>query len=248
MWRARPTRSIPSRKWWCSAGFTKSVIKAHNVPDAGALYDHFIVRMNEIVRKHGKQTLVWEGFQGKGSENCIIPDNVIVFAWETMYQTPQSLLANGYTLVNAAWRPLYIVGDESRDPETIYQWNPLLWKNHFRHAPSFIPIQLHPDTVLPDGTRIGRKVIGANMSVWEQKEDTEEIPFLRQRLPAMSERIWNPAAGRDLTDFRERLLPLDAKVAHLMAPIRFTFAGLTDPNARKPSHAESWHNRPLQIR
>ena len=37
----------------------KAYIKAHNVPDASALYDHFIVRMNEIVRKHGKQTLVW---------------------------------------------------------------------------------------------------------------------------------------------------------------------------------------------
>jgi len=225
----------------------KAYIKAHNVPDAGALYDHFIVRMNEIVRKHGKQTLVWEGFQNKGSENCVIPDNVIVFAWETMYQTPQSLLNNGYTLVNAAWRPLYIVGDESRDPESIYQWNQLLWKNHFRHAPSFIPIQLAPDTVLPDGSKIGQKVIGANMSVWEQKEDIEEIPFLRQRLPAMSERIWNPAAGRSLTDFRQRLVHLDAKVARLMAPIRFTFDGLTDPNARKPSHAESLHNRPLQI-
>jgi len=225
----------------------KAYIKAHNLPYTQALYDHFIVRMNEIVRKHGKQTLLWEGFQGKGTKNCVIPDNIIVFAWETMYQRPDSLLDNGYTLVNAAWRPLYIVGDESRYPENIYNWNIYRWEHHFRHAPSFVPIQVSPDTVLPDGKKIGEKVIGAAMSVWEQTEDTEEIPFLRYRLPAMNERIWNPAAGRTMKDFYARLLNLDAKAALLMTPVRLSCEGLTDPQARAARHAENFHNRPLKI-
>jgi hexosaminidase len=39
----------------------------HAIGDDEELYRDFIVRMNEIVKKHGKQTVVWEGFEVGGN-------------------------------------------------------------------------------------------------------------------------------------------------------------------------------------
>lgn len=214
----------------------KEYIKLHKLPYAHALYDHFIVRMNEIIRKHGRQTVIWEGFGGKGAENAIIPDNVLVLSWETMYQVPDSLLANGYTIVNATWRPLYIVGDTTRYPEDIYSWNMYLWKNHYRYCPSYIPIQLEPNP----------KVIGGQMSIWEQMEQTE-VPRLRHRLGAMSERIWNPTAGKSFKDFYKRILAIDEKAGLLLTPFKIAAIGLTDPMANGYHDVENWHNQPLKL-
>ena len=214
----------------------KAYIAKYKLAYPHEFYTHFIGRMNDIVRKHGKTMVLWEGFGGKGGPKSPIPDNVIVLAWETMYQLPQDLLANGFTIVNATWRPLYIVGDTTRYPKDIYDWNRYLWKNHFRFAPSFIPIQLPPND----------RVIGGQMSVWEQTEDTE-IARLRYRLPAMSERIWAPDAGRSFDDFYKRMLALDEKAGLLMTPARIKAAGLTDPSACGYNHQENWHNQPLTL-
>ncbi|MCY2930248.1 MAG: family 20 glycosylhydrolase, partial [Planctomycetota bacterium] len=214
----------------------KAYVAKYKLAYPHELYTHFIGRMNDIVRKHGKTMVVWEGFNGKGGPNSTIPDNVIVLAWETMYELPQSLLANGFTIVNATWRPLYIVGDTTRYPRDIYDWNLYLWKNHWRYAPSFIPIQLPANP----------RVIGAQMSVWEQTEETE-IARLRFRLPAMAERIWAPAAGQSFEDFYRRLLALDDKAALLLTPARLRATGLTDPAACGYNHQENWHNQPLRL-
>jgi hypothetical protein len=93
------------------------------------------------------------------------------------------------------------------------------------------------------------------MSVWEQTEDSE-VPRIRLRLPAMSERIWNPdwpadssarASEKAFKGFMARLQPLDAKAGLLMTPIRLQFDGLTDPSASGYHNKENWHNRPLTI-
>ena len=51
-------------------------------------------------------------------------------------------------------------------------------------------------------------VIGAQMCAWEQPESLE-LPSLRSRVPAMMERIWNPAAGRTYSDFERALAASD---------------------------------------
>jgi hexosaminidase len=53
------------------------------------------------------------------------------------------------------------------------------------------------------------------MCAWEQGEKTE-LPSLRKRLPAMSERIWNPDAGRNYRDFAARLNATDAALSKLL--------------------------------
>ena len=43
-------------------------------------------------------------------------------AWETAYQRPEHLLEDGFSIVNASWMPLYVVGQRKWSPEQIYGW------------------------------------------------------------------------------------------------------------------------------
>jgi hexosaminidase len=151
---------------------------AHKLSNVQELYRQFLVRMNEIVKRHGKQMIVWEGFSKDGQVE--IPRDIIVMEFETAYQLPQDLLAGGYKVVNTSWKPLYVVNDKKWEPQYIYNfWNPYRWENPFPQHPSFTPIQLEQTP----------QVIGAMMCAWEQDQDIE-LSSLRQRLPAMSEHAW----------------------------------------------------------
>ena len=155
--------------------------------DIHELYRYFIVRINEIVKKYDKQMLVWEGFRKEGKIK--IPKDIIVFEFETLYNHPQNLIEDGYTIVNNSWTPLYAVygGVKNKmaqravwSPEKIYQWNKWRWEHFSKTVPGYNPIQLK-ETPL---------VLGGQMCSWEQSGDAE-IPVLRKRLPVFSERVWN---------------------------------------------------------
>jgi hexosaminidase len=53
------------------------------------------------------------------------------------------------------------------------------------------------------------------MCAWEQPENAE-IPSLRGRVPAMSERLWNPSAKKDFADFSKRFGACDKMLTKLM--------------------------------
>jgi len=219
--------------WLARVGGTpeaKAYMAKHGLRNPHDLYLKHIVRMNEIVKRHGKQTVLWEGFGGTGSPSVQIPKDILVIAWETMYQLPQSLLKNGYTLINCAWKPLYVVNDTRWAPEYIYGWNMWRWENHWVHAPSFTPIQIEPTD----------RVIGAQMCVWEQAA-YKAIPSLRKRLAAMSERTWNPKAGRTYKDFNERFQSTDRVLSRVLHPFAVSAGGLTDPDYEGPFfNRENW--------
>jgi len=212
-----------------------ALMRAEGIQDVEELYRHFLVRMNEIVRSHGKQTIVWEGFRKNGEIE--IPRNVLVMAWETAYQLPQDLLAGGYTLVNVSWKPLYVVRNRRWSPEKIYAWNPYRWENWYRPAPSSRPIQLQPDP----------RVIGGQMAAWEQTE-IMEVPSLRRRLPALAERTWNPSMGRSYTDFSARLTSTDDLLQRLIRPATVHLQGVTDPGYSGPTfNREHWFRDTLTV-
>ncbi|MCY2930628.1 MAG: beta-N-acetylhexosaminidase [Planctomycetota bacterium] len=175
---------------------------AHKLADTEELYRHFIVRMNEIVKKHGRKTIVWEGFAKTGKVE--IPKDITVMAYEIAYYQPDELVKDGYNIVNASWTPLYVVNANCREPEEIYSCNLFRFKKF--KAPAADPGVNLPPTP---------KVLGAQMCAWEQPE-LQELPSLRHRLAAMSERAWNPDAGRAFADFSQRLRAADAGVSLLM--------------------------------
>lgn len=179
-------------------------MKAHELgDDVHELYRHFLVRMNDIVKKHGKQMCVWEGFRREG--HLEIPRDIIVFEFETNRYLPDHLIEDAYTVVNTSWKPLYVVNQKKWEPGTIYKWNLWRWENWFDQAPSIIPIQLEETDL----------IIGAEMCAWEQAEESE-IPSLRKRLPAMNERIWNTHEIISYEDFMIRLDKTDERLSSLI--------------------------------
>ena len=101
----------------------KQKIKEKGYDNVHDLYLEYLVEMHEFAKSQGKQTLVWEGFNYDGSPKVKIPKDIIVCAFETMYQRPDSLARNGYRIMNTAWTPLYIVPNRRWSPEKIYAWN-----------------------------------------------------------------------------------------------------------------------------
>ncbi len=171
--------------------------------DVHELYRHFLIRMNDIVKRHGKQMCVWEGFRREG--NIQIPRDILVYEFETNRYLPNHLVQDGYTVVNTSWKPLYVVNQKKWEPKTIYGWNMWRWENWYPKAPSIVPIQLE-ETPL---------VIGAQMCAWEQKEKLE-FKSLRMRLPVMNERLWNTEEAIPYADFMDRLEVTNTRLSDLV--------------------------------
>ncbi|MCE7995777.1 MAG: family 20 glycosylhydrolase [Roseivirga sp.] len=181
----------------------KAYMKANDLgEDVHELYRHFLVRMNDIVKSLGKKMAVWEGFRKEGI--VPIPKDIIVYEFETNRYLPNDLVADGYTVVNTSWKPLYVVNRKKFAPETIYKWNISRWENWFPRAPSFNPIQVENSSL----------IIGAQMCAWEQGEKVE-FKSLRKRLPVMNERIWNPQEKVRFEVFMKRLEATDARLSQL---------------------------------
>ena len=208
---------------------------------AGAELVPFLGRMNRVVRARGKRMIVWEGFHGAPIET--IPatgeDRVLVAAWESSYNAPWDLLAAGYELINASWRPLYIVGGHSTlhpgssagrkwDPAEMATWS----KDRFMHWEPGRPVfedRGPGDSNLEDATwdvptaDWRRRVLGGQISVWEQRESSV-IDDLRRRLPVLAERLWS---GADATvhDVLRRVEAADARVFGLVQPVGLSVEG-----------------------
>ena len=173
----------------------QAAMKKYGLPNQHELYRQFLCRMNEIVKKHGKQMIVWEGFGRHGKIQ--IPKDIIVMSYEIRFYLPQDLVEDGYKVINASWTPLYVVNDNRRPPSEIYAWN-------LRQFKPFGAKAADTGIVAPRSAN----VIGAQICAWEQPERLE-LPNERLRVPAMIERIWNPAAGKSYDDFERRLAGSD---------------------------------------
>jgi len=198
----------------------KARVKKLGFQNCHDLYLHHILRMNESVRKRGKQTIVWEGFHGDGSASVKIPKDILVMPFENTYNPATVLARHGYTMVNTAWTPLYVVNQVRQEPEHIYAWDLLRFGRYPRGG------YARTQWVQLESTPL---IIGAQMCAWEQR-DWLEIPSLRSRLPAMAERIWNPDAARSFDDFHGRWQATDRLLDRLILPVAIRADGLLHPD------------------
>ncbi|MCY2929179.1 MAG: family 20 glycosylhydrolase [Planctomycetota bacterium] len=165
-------------------------------------YRWFVATMNDVVKKNHKTMIVWEGFGRHGKPK--IPKDVIVMAYEIRFYQPNDLVTDGYRVVNASWTPLYVVNKTVCPPEDIYDWSMFQFKPFgAKRADKGVIVQPSP------------LVIGGQMCAWEQPAEAE-VPSLRGRVPAMSERLWNPAAGKTFADFQTRFQNADAIYTKLL--------------------------------
>ena len=200
-------------------------VQKHGLTEAekgrtGELYAHFVVRMNEIIKKHGKKTMAWEGFHGTGTKNARIPTDIVVMAWNMGFNPPQELLDNGYTIINCAWKPLYIVPPQNYMDSQAFTY---AWDIHeFQHRRTDIPYSRVP---------VGSDILGAQICYWEQTYEAV-FPSLRRHIPVVSERIWNANADRTLDNFQQRFRHTDQRVEKTMRPISIHVDGLL-PDTRQ---------------
>ena len=191
-----------------------SFMKKNNLgTDVHELFRYFLVRMNEIVKKHNKKMFLWEGFRREGKIE--IPRDVVVFAFETMYHLPSHLIEDGFTVVNTSWTPLYLVNGGIKQPrarravwspEAIYSWNIWRWEHWWDQTPVYKnPMQLEETS----------QIIGAQMCSWEQAGEAE-IPTLRKRLPVFIERVWNNKQKISFEKFFPRVEKNDLKLSKII--------------------------------
>ncbi len=183
----------------------QKAMKREKVGDVHELYCRFLQHMNDFVKKRGRRTLVWEGFSHASRD--LIPTDVTVMAYEAAYHLPDCLLRDGYVLINTSWEPLYVVNERCWPPQEIHAWDRFYWKHFLEGFPAFKGLRVEPTP----------QVIGAQMCAWEQPADLE-LSSLRLRLPAMSERLWNPDSGKDYQDFAARLAITDRRLDQLLVP------------------------------
>ncbi len=207
---------LPEYKPYCDKHGLTEALKGQ----AHELFLHFIQRMNEIVRKHGKQSIAWNDFGGASTANVKIPANVTTMYW---VGSVERLVSRGYPIINCCRLPLYMVPPQQSAPEDfrIYSWNARMFMNWHSKEPTILP----PDVPIK----------GAQICFWEQRYN-EVIPILRPRTPAFAERLWHEGADRSLKDFRSRRQHTDHVVKNVIAPVDFRVEGLIDkqePNFEK---------------
>jgi hypothetical protein len=114
----------------------------------------------------------------------------------------------------------------------IYEWN----INNFGEFPGggYEKVRWHkvPETNL---------IQGAQMCAWEQHDEIE-LPSLRKRVAAMSERIWNPAANRAWDDFSSRLESTNRLVSNLVLPLTIHADGLVEKDGSAMDKSLFQHN------
>jgi hexosaminidase len=200
----------------------KEVIKAKGYNDVHDLYLKYVADMHAFVKQNGKQTLVWEGFDKDGSDKVKIPKDIIVMAFETVYQRPDSLVNRGYRIINSIWKPLYIVQNRRWSAEKIYSWHYGTWEHWWEPAPAFkAPIFLN------EAQR--KMIVGTMMCSWELTEEME-YPALRKSLAAFAERSWNTTPLDSYAQFELRMNSSKKQLHKLLYPFEISARNLVEPD------------------
>jgi hexosaminidase len=183
---------------WNYCSHCKEYMKEHGIEDEHELYSEFVGRVARMVIDLGRTPIVWEGFPEEGADK--IPKETVVISWENHYQTTHQLLAEGFRIINAAWKPMYIVPVMiTQTPpfnwgqREIFDWSVYNWQHWWEKSVA----TENPITVEPT-----EQVIGAMMCAWEMTFE-EEIGQVMAHLAAMSERTWSTEYRRDFLAFRD---------------------------------------------
>ena len=161
--------------------------KKNGLPDNNALQAYFNKRLLKILTKHGKKMVGWdEIFQPD------LPKDIVIHSWrgpqslvEAASKGYQGILSNGY----------YI--DLCQSAESHYLNDPL-----------------PQDSPLASGARA--LILGGEATMWSELVTPETIDSrIWPRTAAIAERLWSPAAVRNVDDMYRRMAGLSVELEEL---------------------------------
>jgi hexosaminidase len=188
--------------------YKEAQAKLGNIKSPHDLYCKFIVDLHDIVAKRGKKAIVWEEAWNAGGAYPL-PKDTLVMVW-SQGRNPNDIVKKDYAIANATWTPLYIVRDNKKSLEFLFNWD--IAKFGREGSEKFTPLQ-NTD-----------KLLGTELCSWENSENIE-IQSMRDRLALVGERAWNPQAGGDFAAFKARLAHTDAIIEKLVNPITIQVQG-----------------------
>ncbi|MCY2932368.1 MAG: family 20 glycosylhydrolase, partial [Planctomycetota bacterium] len=169
----------------------QAYLKKYSLRHGGDYWAHFYLRLDELIKKHGKKSLAWEGVGQDEAKFVKLPKDAGFTSyhygyWSGGWSGPL-MLADGYNVVNCTWDPMYIISGYPAG--AYYAWNPRMFRSEKQVAPS--PL-----------------LLGAILCNWEQ-HGNNEIPMFRDRAAPFGERMWNSASGKSWDDFKRRFAHTD---------------------------------------
>lgn len=75
----------------------KAFMEKRGLKDDSQLADYFVAQVCEIVKKHGKKAIKWEGLSNTATKD------VIIMAWEGNSTCASEMIARGYTTITCPW-------------------------------------------------------------------------------------------------------------------------------------------------
>lgn len=164
------------RQWSANADIL-AFMRKNNIPTNHALQAHFNRRLHQLLTKHGKRMIGWDEILDSN-----LPKDIVIHSWrgrQSLIQAAQTgypvILSHGY----------YI--DLIQSAEFHYLNDPL-----------------PADTPLTDAD--ARLVLGGEATMWSEFVSPETIDSrIWPRTAAIAERLWSPAAVRDVEDMYRRL-------------------------------------------
>ena len=198
-------------KVWDSCPACREYMRKNGISGIYELYSEFVGRVANAVIDMGKRPIVWEGFPKEGIAH--IPKETVVIAWESLYHLANDLIAEGFTVINASWRPLYVVPNPERrftwGIGEILDWSVYNWQHWYEKSAAYMnPINVEPT----------EQVIGAELCLWECTFE-QEINRGMNNLAALSERTWNVERLWSEIDFINRAKPSINRIARLIQQV-----------------------------
>jgi len=182
------------------------------------VFSKFISLARGYAAEFGKKSIVWENHAMSGTPEVPASTDILVMPFDSY--NPNSFVGAGFKLINAAWSPLYVVGDLRKPVSSIYDWNPSIFGQYSGECLEYASQTVNANAVT-----------GTQLTTFEQEEDMEMMST-RRRLAAMSERSWNPGLETTYQNFLARLNATDALLDTLLGPVRIQYSGMHDPDDR----------------
>ncbi|MBR7111720.1 MAG: family 20 glycosylhydrolase [Clostridia bacterium] len=195
---------------WDLCATCRAYMEKNGIKDVHELYGEYVGRVASYVLSIGKTPIVWEGVAKEALR--YIPKETIMVAWSGKYQLATDHLELGFKIINASWKPLYLVtryipNYDHYSYEDILNWNVYNWQ----HWAPTVPVCQNPLTIEPTD-----KLLGAAFCAWSMEYE-QLISRLLECMPAFAERAWNADPTLQLEEYCLMMRKSADKPARLIA-------------------------------